>query len=57
MRYLAAIALAVALVALATRAPATRRVLLVVLAAIMLYAVLKLTGVVDALAPDRMGVF
>jgi hypothetical protein len=57
MRYLAAIALAVALVALATRAPATRRVLLVVLAVIMLYAALKLTGVVDALAPDRMGVF
>jgi hypothetical protein len=57
MRYLAAIALAVALVTLATRAPATRRVLLVVLAVIMLYAALKLTGVVDALAPDRMGVF
>jgi hypothetical protein len=57
MRYLAAIIVAVALVALATRAPATRRVLLVVLAVIVLYAVMKLTGIVDALAPDRMGVF
>ena len=57
MRYLAAIVLAVAMVALAIRAPAARRVLLVVLAVIVLYAVMKLTGIVDSLAPDRMGVY
>ena len=57
MRYIVALVLAVALVALVTRAPAARRLLYVILAAALLYAVLKLTGVVDALAPSRTGVF
>jgi hypothetical protein len=56
LRYAAIVVVAVALVALAARAPA-RRVLWAVGGAILLYAVLKLTGVVDALAPDRIGVF
>ena len=49
--------LVVALVALITRSPRLRLVLNAVLAVLAVYAVLKLTGVIDALAPDRMGVF
>jgi hypothetical protein len=57
LRYLAAIIVALALVALVTRAPGPRRVLFAILGLVVLYAVLKLTGVVDALAPSRTGVF
>jgi hypothetical protein len=35
--------------------PRTRRVLWVLAGLALLYTVLKLTGVIDALAPDRMG--
>ena len=56
LRYLAAVAV-LALLALAARVPAARRVLYAIGGAILLYAVLKLTGVVDAFAPDRIGVF
>ena len=38
-----------------TRSPRVRRVLHVVLAVLAVYAVLKLTGVIEAIAPDRMG--
>ena len=40
-----------------TRSPRARRVLHVVLGVLALYAVLKLTGVIEAIAPDRDGVF
>lgn len=43
--------------ALLSRAETLRRVLYVVLGAMVLYAVLKTTGVIDAWAPDRIGVF
>jgi len=45
------------LVALMTRADTLRRALYVILGAMALYAVLKATGVIEALAPDRIGVF
>jgi hypothetical protein len=45
------------LVALVTRADTLRRALYVILAAMALYAVLKTTGVIEAWAPDRIGVF
>ena len=37
--------------------PRTRRVLWVLAGLAILYTVLKLTGVIDAMAPDRSGVF
>lgn len=45
------------LVALLTRADTLRRALYVILGAMALYAVLKTTGVIEAWAPDRIGVF
>jgi hypothetical protein len=45
------------LLALLIRADTLRRALYVVLGAMVLYAVLKTTGVIDAIAPDRIGVF
>jgi hypothetical protein len=38
-----------------TRRPGPRRLLYALLALAMAYAVLKLAGVIDATAPDRMG--
>jgi hypothetical protein len=46
-----------ALVAAITGAPGARRALWVALGLVLLYAALKLTGVIDALAPSRTGVF
>jgi len=43
--------------ALLTRAETLRRVLYVILGLMVTYAVLKTTGVIDAWAPDRVGVF
>ena len=40
-----------------TRAPGARWALWVALGLVLVYAVLKLTGVIDALAPSRTGVF
>jgi len=37
--------------------PRTRRVLWVLAGLAILYIVLKLTGVIDAMAPDRAGVY
>lgn len=39
-----------------TRLPAVRRALLVLLGLLALYAVLKVTGVIEAIAPHRDGV-
>lgn len=47
----------VAIAALFLRAPRLRLALLCLLALMVLYAVLKLTGVIEAMAPDRIGVF
>ena len=43
--------------ALLTRRETLRRVLYAILGVMVLYAVLKTTGVIDAWAPDRIGVF
>lgn len=55
LRYVMVLVVAIALVALVTRATAPRRVLWVLAALMLLYTILKLTGVIDAMAPDRMG--
>jgi hypothetical protein len=57
MKYLLTLVAVVGFVAVATRLPAVRRALLVLLGVLALYAVLKMTGVIEALAPDRDGVF
>jgi uncharacterized membrane protein YuzA (DUF378 family) len=56
MRYLLLVVALLAIAALAGRWPAARRALLVLIALAALYAVLKMTGVIEALAPDRDGV-
>jgi hypothetical protein len=48
---------ALALAAAVTRLPAARRALLVVLGLLALYAALTVTGVIEAIAPARDGVF
>lgn len=45
------------LLALLIKAETLRRVLYAILAVMVAYAVLKTTGVIDAVAPDRIGVF
>ncbi len=45
------------LLALLLRADALRRALYVILGVMVAYAVLKTTGIIDAWAPDRIGVF
>jgi hypothetical protein len=56
LRYIFALVLVLAIAALLTRGQAARRSLWVVVALVILYAVLKLTGVIEVLAPDRIGV-
>jgi hypothetical protein len=56
MKYLLTLALIVAFVAMVTRLPSVRRALLILLGLLAFYAVLKMTGVIEALAPDRDGV-
>jgi hypothetical protein len=43
-----------AVIALVTRTPAMRRTFYAVLAFLVVYAILKATGLIDAWAPDRM---
>ena len=57
MKYLVTLVLLVAAVAFVTRWPSVRRALLILLGLLGFYAVLKMTGVIEALAPDRSGVF
>ena len=45
------------LLALLIKAETLRRALYVILGVMVTYAVLKASGVIDALAPDRIGVF
>ena len=47
---------ALGIVALIARTPSARRLLYVILALMVLYTILKLTGVIDAAAPVRNGV-
>jgi hypothetical protein len=57
MRYLVvAVALAI-LVALIARRPGARRALTALLVVLVLYAVLKMTGVIEMIAPGRDGVY
>jgi hypothetical protein len=56
LRYAVLLFLGLAGLALITRRPGTRRVLWVLAGLVILYAVLKLTGVIEALAPGRLGV-
>jgi hypothetical protein len=57
MRYLLALALLLALAGVVARRPSARRVLLLILGTMVLYAILKITGVIEAIEPDRDGVF
>ena len=57
MKYLLTLVLVVGFVAFVTRLPSVRRALLVLLGLLAFYAVLKMTGVIEAIAPDRDGVF
>lgn len=53
MRVIVAVLVAVGLVALVTRAAPVRRLLFILLGLILLYLLLKLTGVIDAIQPSR----
>jgi VIT1/CCC1 family predicted Fe2+/Mn2+ transporter len=57
LRYLVVLIALLAVAAVLTRAPRVRRALWTVLTLVAVYGVLKATGVVDALAPARDGVF
>lgn len=57
LRLLVIVVVLLAVVALLTRAPAPRRILFVLAAFAVIYTILKLTGVIDAMAPDRIGIF
>ncbi|MFO1141904.1 MAG: hypothetical protein U1E59_05840 [Amaricoccus sp.] len=56
MRYLVVAAALAILVALIVRRPAGKRALTALLAVLALYALLKMTGVIEWLAPGRSGV-
>ena len=56
LRFILLAFVALSLITLVTRNRTLRRAVYVSLALMALYAVLKLTGVIDALAPDRNGV-
>lgn len=53
MRVIVAILVAVALMAVVTRAAPVWRLLMVLIGLILTYLVLKLTGVIDAIQPGR----
>ncbi len=57
LRYIFLFVAVVAVIALFTRKPGPRRVLYVTIGLMVVYTVLKLTGVVDGMRPDRMSVF
>jgi uncharacterized membrane protein YccC len=57
MKYLVALVAFGFLVSFLTRSPRMRRGLQIVLAVLAVYAILKMTGVIEAIAPDRDGVF
>ncbi len=57
MKYLIAIIAAFFLVTVVTRSPTVKRWLHIILALLAVYAILKMTGVIEAIQPDRDGVF
>jgi hypothetical protein len=57
LRFVFLVLIALGLVAVVTRSPLARRTLWVLLGLMVLYAILKLTGVIEAIAPSRTGVF
>jgi hypothetical protein len=57
LRLLVIVVVLLAVIALLTRAPTPRRILFALAAFAVIYTILKLTGVIDAMAPDRIGVF
>ncbi len=57
LRFLIVIVIILAIVAFVTSAPGLRRVLIAIGVAAVIYTILKLTGAIDAMAPDRTGVF
>ncbi len=57
LRFIGLAVIALALVAVVTRSRPLHRVLYVVFGLMVVYAVLKLAGVIDAIAPARDGVF
>lgn len=54
MRFLLGLLIVLALIAVFTRARGPRRALAVVVAVLVIYAILKVTGVIEAIAPDRI---
>jgi len=56
LRYILGLVILVGLVALVTRARGPRRVLWVILGLVIVYAILKLTGVIEDISPSRMEV-
>ena len=57
LRVILALLVAVLVVAVVTRSPAVWRAFGVMAGLVAVYVVLKLTGVIDALAPSRTGWF
>ncbi len=57
LRYIFLFVAVMAVIALFTRKTGPRRVLYVTVGLMVVYTVLKLTGVVDEFRPDRMSVF
>lgn len=57
MKYIMIIIAALALLALLTRDPLARWAFRIIFGLILVYVVLKLTGVIDAIHPSRIGVF
>ena len=57
LRYVMVLFAGLVIVAILSGNPRTRRVLWVLAGLAILYIVLKLTGVIDAMVPDRTGVF
>jgi hypothetical protein len=57
MKYLVALIALGFLVGFIARSSRMRRALHILLAVLAVYAILKITGVIEALAPERDGVF
>jgi threonine/homoserine/homoserine lactone efflux protein len=57
LRYVTVLVVILGLIAILTRSPLARRALWVMGGLAILYTLLKLTGVIEAVAPDRSGVF
>jgi hypothetical protein len=55
LRWVMVLFVGLVVVAILSGNPRTRRVLWVLAGLAILYIVLKLTGVIDAMAPDRLG--